>query len=94
MNDPVFLDVEDVLLIHGEQLAKYGGSTGVQAVEPRSWPLRSPAAPHGSAVKHRATLDARGYSRVALTTVASLRSLSGDMPVIRRNIAMNADELP
>ncbi len=30
MNDPVFLDVEDVLLIHEEQLARYGGSAGVR----------------------------------------------------------------
>lgn len=30
----------------------------------------------------------------APTDVACFRSLSGDVPVIRRNIAMNADELP
>lgn len=30
MTDPVFLDVDDVLLIHGEQLAKYGGSAGLR----------------------------------------------------------------
>ncbi len=30
MIDPTFLDVEDVLLIHEEQLAKYGGSAGVR----------------------------------------------------------------
>jgi death-on-curing protein len=30
VTDPVFLDVEDVLLIHEEQLAKYGGSAGVR----------------------------------------------------------------
>lgn len=28
--DPVFLDVEDVLLIHEEQLARYGGSAGIR----------------------------------------------------------------
>jgi death-on-curing protein len=28
--DPVFLDLEDVLLIHEEQLARYGGSAGVR----------------------------------------------------------------
>lgn len=30
MTDPVFLHVEDVLLIHEEQFAKYGGSAGVR----------------------------------------------------------------
>lgn len=30
MSDPVFLDVEDVLLIHAEQLATYGGATGIR----------------------------------------------------------------
>lgn len=30
MNDPVFLDVEDVLVIHEEQLAAYGGAAGVR----------------------------------------------------------------
>ena len=30
MSDPVFLDVEDVLLIHEEQLARYGGAAGVR----------------------------------------------------------------
>ncbi len=30
MTDPVFLDVEDVLLIHEEQLPRYGGSAGVR----------------------------------------------------------------
>jgi len=28
--DPVFLDVEDVLLIHEEQLALYGGAAGIR----------------------------------------------------------------
>ena len=30
MTDPVFLDVEDVLLIHEEQLPVYGGAPGVR----------------------------------------------------------------
>jgi death-on-curing protein len=30
VSDPVFLYVEDVLLIHEEQLGKYGGSAGVR----------------------------------------------------------------
>lgn len=30
MSDPVFLDVDDVLLIHEEQLARYGGSAGLR----------------------------------------------------------------
>lgn len=30
MTDPVFLDVEDVLLIHEEQLPIYGGSAGLR----------------------------------------------------------------
>jgi death-on-curing protein len=30
VRDPVFLEVEDVLLIHEEQLAKYGGAAGVR----------------------------------------------------------------
>jgi death-on-curing protein len=30
VTDPVFLDVEDVLLIHEEQLPSYGGSAGIR----------------------------------------------------------------
>ncbi len=30
MTDPVFLDLEDVLLIHAEQLARYGGAPGIR----------------------------------------------------------------
>ena len=30
MIDPVFLDVEEVLLIHEEQLPRYGGSPGIR----------------------------------------------------------------
>jgi death-on-curing protein len=30
VSDPAFLDVEDVLLIHDEQLARYGGAAGVR----------------------------------------------------------------
>ena len=30
MIDPVFLDLEDVLLIHAEQLARYGGSPRIR----------------------------------------------------------------
>ena len=30
MTDPLFLDLEDVLLIHAEQPARYGGSPGVR----------------------------------------------------------------
>ena len=30
MTDPVFLDIENVLLIHEEQLPRYGGSPGIR----------------------------------------------------------------
>jgi len=30
VTNPIFLDVEDVLLIHDEQLGTYGGATGVR----------------------------------------------------------------
>jgi death-on-curing protein len=30
VSDPVFLDVEDVLLIHAEQLPVYGGAAGIR----------------------------------------------------------------
>jgi len=30
VNDPVFLDLEDVLLVHDEQLARYHGSPGIR----------------------------------------------------------------
>jgi death-on-curing protein len=30
VSDPVFLDVDDVLLIHEEQLPRYGGSRGIR----------------------------------------------------------------
>jgi death-on-curing protein len=30
VSDPVFLDVDDVLLIHDEQLPRYGGSAGIR----------------------------------------------------------------
>jgi hypothetical protein len=29
VTDPIFLELEDVLLIHEEQLPRYGGSPGV-----------------------------------------------------------------
>lgn len=30
MNEPIFLDLEDVLLIHADQLPVYGGSSGIR----------------------------------------------------------------
>jgi death-on-curing protein len=30
VTDPAFLDLEDILLIHVEQLARYGGSSGIR----------------------------------------------------------------
>jgi death-on-curing protein len=32
VSDPLFLDLEDVLLIHEEQLATYGGAAGIRDV--------------------------------------------------------------
>jgi hypothetical protein len=43
VTDPEFLDLEDVLLIHEEQLAKYGGSAGLREAAP---PPRSQFVPN------------------------------------------------
>ncbi len=52
MNDPVFLDVEDVLLIHEEQLGEYGGSAGVRDPELLESAVAMPRATVGGSFAH------------------------------------------
>ncbi len=52
MSDPVFLDVDDVLLIHEEQLAKYGGSGGVRDIGLLESAVAMPRATAGGELVH------------------------------------------
>jgi death-on-curing protein len=52
VSDPVFLDVEDVLLIHEEQLGEYGGSTGVRDLGLLESAVAMPRATAGGAFAH------------------------------------------
>lgn len=52
MTDPIFLDVEDVLLIHGEQLARYGGAAGIRDAALLESAVAMPRASAGGAFAH------------------------------------------
>ena len=52
MSDPVFLDVEDVLLIHEEQLARYGGAAGVRDAGLLDSAVATPRATAGGELAH------------------------------------------
>ncbi len=52
MSDPVFLDFDDVLLIHEEQLAKYGGSGGVRDIGLLESAVAMPRATAGGELVH------------------------------------------
>lgn len=50
--DPVFLDLDDVLLIHEEQLARYGGGAGIRDAGLLDSALGTPRATFGGDVVH------------------------------------------
>jgi death-on-curing protein len=50
--DPVFLDLDDVLLIHEEQLAKYGGGAGIRDAGLLDSALGTPRATFGGDFVH------------------------------------------
>jgi death-on-curing protein len=52
VTDPVFLDVEDVLLIHEEQLAKYGGAEGLRDAGLLESAVAMPSATAGGELAH------------------------------------------
>lgn len=52
MSDPLFLDVDDVLLIHEEQLGDYGGSAGVRDTGLLESAVAMPRASAGGAFAH------------------------------------------
>ncbi|ACL66396.1 death-on-curing family protein [Anaeromyxobacter dehalogenans 2CP-1] len=52
MTDPVFLDVDDVLLIHEEQLATYGGALGIRDVGLLESAVAMPRASAGGELAH------------------------------------------
>lgn len=52
MTDPEFLDLADVLLIHEEQLAQYGGSAGLRDQGLLESAIGVPQATFGSAFVH------------------------------------------
>jgi death on curing protein len=52
VTDPVFLDVEDVLLLHEEQLARYGGSRGVRDAGLLESAIATPRTSAGGAFAH------------------------------------------
>ena len=53
MIDPEFLDIEDVLLIHSRQLAKYGGAAGVRDQALLESALAMPMATFGGEFVHK-----------------------------------------
>lgn len=52
MSDPLFLDVDDVLLIHEEQLATYGGAAGIRDVGLLESAVAMPRASAGGELAH------------------------------------------
>ena len=52
MTEPEFLDLEDVLLIHEEQLAKYGGAAGIRDQGLLESALATPKATFGCGFVH------------------------------------------
>lgn len=52
MTDPVFLDLDDVLLIHEEQLAKYGGAAGIRDEGLLESAVATPRATFGGSFVH------------------------------------------
>ena len=52
MSDPVFLEVEDVRLIHEEQLAAYGGAAGIRDTGLLESPVAMPRASAGGELAH------------------------------------------
>ena len=53
MNEPVFLGLEDVLVIHDEQLAKYGGAPGLRQWDLLQSAVAMPRASAGGEPVHR-----------------------------------------
>jgi death-on-curing protein len=52
VSDPVFLDVEDVLAIHEEQLPRYGGAPGIRDAALLDSAIAMPRATAGGAFVH------------------------------------------
>lgn len=52
MSEPIFLDLEDVLLIHDEQLAKYGGAPGTRQLDLLESAVAMPRASAGCEFVH------------------------------------------
>lgn len=52
MSDPLFLDIDDVLLIHEEQLGEYGGSAGLRDTGLLESAVAMPRASAGGAFAH------------------------------------------
>jgi death-on-curing protein len=52
VSDPIFLDLEDVLLIHEEQFEEYGGSAGVRDPGLLESAIAMPGATAGGAFAH------------------------------------------
>jgi death-on-curing protein len=52
MSEPEFLDLEDVLTIHQEQLARYGGGTGIRDAGLLDSALATPRATFGGSYVH------------------------------------------
>jgi death-on-curing protein len=52
VSDPVFLDVQDVLLIHEEQLAVYGGARGIRDASLLESAVATPRASAGGEFAH------------------------------------------
>ncbi len=53
MTDPVFLELDDVLVIHEEQLARYGGAAGIRDAKLLESAVVTPRATFGGDFVHR-----------------------------------------
>jgi hypothetical protein len=89
VNDPVFLDVEDVLLLHEEQLARYGGAAGVRDRGLLESAVAMPRSSGGGEFVHRDVFAKP--ARCQLTTVAgcTMTTASDHLAHTRRSSTQN-----
>ncbi len=85
MSDPEFLDLEDVLLIHEQQLTRYGGSGGIRDQGILQSALGTPRATFGSRQAARAAvLRVSGHSVPNLHPERSFSTDRQDRPRSRK----------
>jgi death-on-curing protein len=55
--DPVFLTLDEVLALHGDQIRRYGGSGGMRDLDLLSSALGTPSATFGGAFLHQSLFE-------------------------------------